>query len=279
MADHVRRVTDTAEHASTDASLRQLQLLELGVLDEFVEFCAQTGLRYYLAYGTLLGAVRHRGFIPWDDDIDVAMPRHDYDRLAELVPKHFEGRFALHSYRTDALYPYVFAKLSLRGTHLRQMNDRNRSFARGVGIDIFPLDGVPRSAAAKKVRAVVVRAFQVRLSLGRRPSSRLRQWRRYLVRPLPFGLLRSLYEWTVVRWPASAADAWVCAGPYADRVTFPREWFGDGVQLDFEGLQLTAPEEWDRYLTKVYGDYMTLPPPEARVSKHNLVRVDLGQGG
>src|SRR3990172_7456272 len=91
--------------------LRDLQLAELGILREFVRVCEAHGLRYYIAYGTLLGAVRHHGFIPWDDDIDVTMPRSDYNRLAEICVTDLRPGFRWQSYKTDRHYPHMFGKL------------------------------------------------------------------------------------------------------------------------------------------------------------------------
>jgi lipopolysaccharide cholinephosphotransferase len=276
MAPVPNPLLEASQAAPAAHPLRQLQQLELHVMDDFARLCERHGLRYYLVYGTLIGAVRHHGFIPWDDDVDVAMPRRDYERLAELLEADLGDRYVLSSHRSDGLFPHIYAKLWLRGTRVRQQNDTERSFARGVGIDIFPLDGAPRSAVAQQLRRLVVRAFQIRLSFRVADRQRQRRWLRFLVRLLPLRLIRWLYDSTIRAWPETGADKWICAGPYPDRQTFPRNWFGDGTPLEFEGRRFVAPHEWHRYLTQVYGEYMRLPPVEQRVSRHSLVDVDLG---
>ena len=111
----------TVEDEVPGRQLRDLQLVELEILREFVRVCEAHGLRYYLAYGTLLGAVLHRGFIPWDDDIDVTMPRPDYERFARICASELRPGFTWQSYRTDRHYPFLFGKLLKDGTVLRGM--------------------------------------------------------------------------------------------------------------------------------------------------------------
>ena len=122
--------------------LRALQLVELEILREFVRLCEANGLRYYLAYGTLLGAVRHKGFIPWDDDIDVTMPREDYERFAAICGAGLPGGLRWQSYATEGHYPVWFGKLIREDTVLRQALSDHLDISQSVFIDVFPLDGL-----------------------------------------------------------------------------------------------------------------------------------------
>ena len=262
--------------AAEEPDPRRLQLAELSVLDDFTRLCARHRLRYYLAYGTLLGAVRHGGFIPWDDDVDVAMPREDYRRLAALVPSELGDRLMLQSHETDADFPYVFSKLVIRASTVRQAKDDDISFQRKIGIDVFALDGVPNSKLARVFRAALLRLLYVRLRARRRwhGRKRLLGWLLWFV---PVRLLSSIYAATARIWTTSRTTIWICP-PYRGRDTFPGEWFAGGALVDFEGRQLMAPLRWSEYLARVYGDYMKLPPVEARVG-HRIVSIDFGDQG
>jgi lipopolysaccharide cholinephosphotransferase len=166
-----------------DVQLRALQLVELDILREFVRLCEAHGLRYYLAYGTLLGAVRHRGFIPWDDDVDVTMPRDDYDRFADLCVSELPPGFAWQTYRTNRDHPYSFGKLLKTDTVLRQAPSRHLPIQHSVHIDVFPLDGVADTRIAAFVQRTILMVCRSRLGsrMRRTPASRLRAQLRSLV--------------------------------------------------------------------------------------------------
>jgi len=253
---------------------RRLQLVELSVLDDFTRLCARHRLRYYLVYGTLLGAVRHHGFIPWDDDIDVAMPREDYRRLAAVVARESQDRLVLQSHLSDAEFPYIFSKLVIGATSVRQAKDDGVLFERKIGIDIFALDGVPNSRWARFMSGALLGLLYARLRARRRwhGPKRVAGW---LLSAVPPRTLTWAYEATTRMWPTPRSKTWRCPGPYRGRQTFAREWFADGAPVDFEDRQLTGPLRASDYLTRVYGDYMKLPPVEARVG-HRIVDINFG---
>ena len=264
-------------NAGSSTGLRDLQLVELDIFREFVRLCNASGLRYYLAYGTLLGAVRHRGFIPWDDDIDVTMPREDYERFVRLCVSELRPGFRWQSYVTDDQYPVWFGKLIKSDTLLRQASAQHLALQQSVFVDVFPLDGLAAGRMQAVLQRVIVRLARLRLGAGLRRSpfkGRLVQ----VTRLLPRRLVIALGEWVIRRYPAGASARWICfGGPYAySRQSFPSKWFGTGAALAFEGLSVIGPAEWDRYLGQLYGAYMTLPPPDQRVSHHGVTEVVLG---
>ena len=265
-----------AENVIGPAELRKLQLRELRVLDDFARLCDEHGLQYYLVFGTLLGAMRHEGFIPWDDDLDVAMPREDYRRFAQLISANLDDRYRLQSQDLDAAWPYRFSKLSLRGTRIEVVAGAEESFGRGIGLDIFPLDGVPESRGGRMLRRVVVRLMNMSLSSRRSVRRRRRRmrWVAFWFRLIPPALISSVFGWTTRRWRTTDCGTWFCPGPYRS-MDFPSDWFGDGEQFKFEGLMLNGPVRADDYLTSIYGDYMTPLPPEQRLG-HGILTVDFG---
>lgn len=134
---------DSGKRTLTDEERRALQLNELEILQEFKRVCKANHLEYYLTAGTLLGAVRHQGFIPWDDDIDVAMPRRDFEKLALLCRSHLKEGFYYQDCRTEKDYPYYFAKIRREGTEVLEPCLEAFNIRKGQYIDIFPLDGCP----------------------------------------------------------------------------------------------------------------------------------------
>lgn len=132
--------------------MNELQQKERDLLKIFIDFCDKNKLTYFLVGGTLLGAIRHKGFIPWDDDIDVAMPREDYDKFIVLASKHFtkDKDVFFQNYRTDKYYPYVFSKLRDSNTTFIEKIYKHVDMNHGVYIDIFPIDGISKNSNEKK---------------------------------------------------------------------------------------------------------------------------------
>jgi lipopolysaccharide cholinephosphotransferase len=256
--------------------LRALQLAELGILNEFVRLCEAHGLRYYLAYGTLLGAVRHRGFIPWDDDIDVTMPRDDYKRLAQIYASVPPSQFMWQSYMTEPEYPHLFGRVIKTGTVLRHAASDHLPFQQSIHIDVFPLDGIANRPWDALMQRLLVRICRIRLGVGltRRPVKRLLvQAARVLPRRSAVFVIERLSR----RYPTAESSRWICiGGPYGhSRQSFSSEWFGPGAAQMFEGRVFVGPAAWDEYLTHLYGDYMSPPPPNDRVSQHRVTDVQL----
>jgi lipopolysaccharide cholinephosphotransferase len=237
--------------------LRQLHTVQLDLLLEFDRLCRRLGLRYQIAAGTLLGAVRHGGFIPWDDDIDVILRREDYRRLLRLGPALLADRFFLQSRRSDPEYRRHHAKLRRHGSVFREIEAAAGSHA-GIFIDIFPFDPVaPRS-----------RLWRWRCRLLCRLNAVLPRWWGPLPREL---LLRAI---AIRGADARGADQVVClaSGPlHLGRILAqarPVAEFEQTVWLGFAGLRLPATAAFDRALTRLYGAYRTPPPPERRVPGH-----------
>ena len=270
-------MTNGREDRVADHSLRALQLVELGILGAFVRLCEAHGLRYYLAYGTLLGAVRHQGFIPWDDDIDVTMPRRDYDRFAELCASELNSEHRWQSYSTDDDYPYLFGKFLKSATVLRQAAVAHLPFEQAVCIDVFPLDGRADRWWATMIQRATIRVSRVRLEVSckRTPTKRaLAQLTRIFPRRVVIASLEAMTR----AQPASRSGTSICTGgPYGyRRQSFPSHWFGEGAPQIFEGLTVMGPSAWHEYLTQLYGDYMIPPPNVSRISHHDVTEVRFG---
>jgi len=244
-----------------------------------MHLAGQHKLRYFVTGGTLLGAVRHGGFIPWDDDIDVAMPRPDFERLAAMMRSHASVDHTWSDCRTSSDYPFVYAKLGLVGTQYHEYRTEHLSMPHTVAIDIFPLDGVPLNSALRLLHRIACRLLQLRIGSGSR-----RTWIRAALVRLLTVLPRSWAVWSYERVVSSVpydrsklvANVAGLSG-YARNVV-PRSWFAEVTYLPFEGRQVAAPAGWHQYLQQIYHDYMSLPPKELRHSLHEA-RWKLGPRG
>ena len=260
------------EQNNTDK--RTLQLAELTILDELDRICKKHGLKYFLTAGTLLGAVRHKGFIPWDDDIDVAMPRDDYERLSKICTDEEElsQGFFYQSEKTEKLHTFFFAKIRKDGTEVTEHLLDGVDIHNGCYIDIFPLDKCPSTPifaklyfkTIKMLNCAIISKVSPDFKDGYKPLTKLVY---KCIRLLPFNTLRGLRRF--VRWFYSAFTSgkkWcTVAGSHGyPRETYLPEWFSDEVMLEFEGKEYPAPIGYKELLTNMYGDYMTPPAEDDR---------------
>lgn len=254
--------------------LQKCQRIELEILLELRRVCNQLGLQYFLTAGTLLGAVRHKGFIPWDDDIDIAMPRKDYERFVWEGPRLLNQGYIFQEYRTEPNFPYYFAKIRKKGTRVEEPILRAVSMEQGIYIDIFPLDVCPESEGTAKLLFKGVElldcALLSRVSsefvCGYQKKSVLLAWK--LLRRLPNRMLFRFREWLrgALAFGASGTKLCTIGGHHGyPRETYETMWFQNIAEIQFEGYTFPAPSGWHELLKNMYGDYMALPPEEERI--------------
>ncbi len=260
---------------------KELQKYTKEILEYFADFCEANNLRYFLAGGTLLGAVRHKGFIPWDDDIDIAMPRSDYEKLISMRDK-FDGRYILRYWRWEKDVYYSFLKVEDTCTTKIEDVDSKFKYEGGLGIDIFPQDGLPDDLD-KQHRIIMGYHRLVAIRDYNRVFVNCK-WKKYAVSFLnkvlflvmPFEIIVKRYT---EKYPYDRSKyVRSFCGRYGEKETYLRELFGEGTTLLFEGRSYAAPLHYHEYLTQMYGDYMQLPPEEKRVSNHSNVYIDLNNG-
>lgn len=248
--------------------LAEMKDLEFAILKEVAAFCREHGLIYYLTAGTLLGAVRHKGFIPWDDDIDITMPRADYEELFRTFNAAHEGsHLRLVSYR-DRSSIYPFFKIVDTRTVVRE-SFVDPQYASGVWLDIFPLEGLPESDDIFRRAERVKRKYDVIVANPDVATTPLRKLVKKVLTPI--ARHRDIYAVAAkLDREASALSisprrdvgyvVWSC-GP-CERMPYS---FLQTTELEFEGSMFTVPREYDAYLTSIFGDYMVPPPVEERV--------------
>lgn len=249
----------------------ELQKIEMGILDYLDEECKKNNLRYFLAYGTMLGAVRHHNFIPWDDDVDIFMPRKDYDRLVNILSGNHNGRYQLVTFNNKKDYHRPFIKIIDTKTYAIERTDYVVEY--GLWIDIFPLDVVGNT----KEEAIVMREKIVN-SCGRvvssgMPLSGLTTYKKCgrVVWNVLFSILgkqRSFDHYVDEVRNKDFLDNKFIASIFGDsknKEIFESEWFQDSVLLNFGEKKYPVPKGYHEFLTHYYGDYMTLPSEEDRI--------------
>lgn len=274
--------------------LQGIHRAALKALAELHRVCEELGIRYAVYGGTAIGAVRHGGFIPWDDDADVCMPRDDYERLLDEAPTRLRPGFKLLEPRTTPSYPQTFAVLGLEGTQFVSQAVRNRPFRMPIGVDVFPLDTMPEEEAAYRRQARATWLWGRLLFLLGTPSPTLGL-------PTPLrqgaGAVMLAVHW-VLRGarvsPRRLQGHWERAarryehagtgllGDYSTRD--PRHWSVREDELfpaelvPFEDIVVRLPRQADQVLRRGYGDYLQLPPESERVG-HQPYHIDFGPHG
>ncbi len=269
-------------HVITDDELHNLQRIELEMLIEIDRICRKYDIKYSIDGGTLLGAARHKGFIPWDDDADVVILRHEYAKFKRACRKELDkDRFFLQDYKTDPEYRWGWAKMRRNGTSYIRAGQENQKYHDGIFLDIFVVDNVPDGWLARRLHFLA--CFVIRKGLysvvgkdneanplyrniyrlmSRIPKDTYFKARNTLAKAL-HGRRTELISHYMYQYPKRC------------KFGLPRECFDEMTDMEFEGYTLRGFKNYDLYLTRLYGDYMKLPPIEQRVPKMEITGLGL----
>lgn len=264
-------------------SLQELQKCEFDILVDFQSFCDENNLRYYLGGGTLIGAIRHKGFIPWDDDIDIMMPRPDYDRFLALNPTgKLNDRINIDSMIfNDSALSAVTRLYDIRTEITFTRSRSNQKF--GCWIDIFPIDGLEDSEKRryihfKKARIIMDLQILSGTKMGTKRRNKVATVLQYFLIPiLPFVHSISQARWNKMMDKLARKCSYetakyvgVLEGRAGEKEAMLKDRMEPAVYVDFWGRKFTAMANYDEYLTNLYGDYMTPPSVNDRVSRHEI---------
>lgn len=259
--------------------LRRLQLTQLEILKIFDGFCREHDLKYSLYAGSLLGAVRHRGFIPWDDDLDVCMPRADYDRFITLWCGDPRPGYLLQNKENTPGFTQSFTKLRKDCTAFVQYDWERERYHTGIFLDIFPADRMPRGKWRRRVFKIRCMLYQLltREFAPPKGSKVLRRGSAALLRSIPKGARPKLRQQLLERITKYNADRTLDT-VFVETVaslgkTYDPALTDAYVELPFEDGRFLCFENWHNYLTGKFGDYRTLPPEADRVWKHHPIAV------
>lgn len=256
--------------------LDELKIVELDILKQFIKVCDKLKINYFLAGGTLIGAVRHKGFIPWDDDIDVCMLREDYDKFIKEAQKHLPKNYFLQTYETDKNYLNCFSKIRNSDTTFIETSVNSIDMNHGIYIDIFPLDNLYKINSLKE-KLIHFKLYEHYYSNSKKLTHKLFLLLSKIIYRRKSKLqLCKLKDKIYKQKNNSKTEKIVCySGAWGlKKESHLKEDFEDFTIVDFEGIKVKAPIGYDRVLRDTYGDYMKLPPKEKRIAHHYADVID-----
>lgn len=258
-----------------EAGFEEIRAIQYEILKAVAAYCDDKRLEYFLTGGTLLGAVRHQGFIPWDDDIDIAMPRPDYNKLLEAGGA-LGGHYEINVFENNPAHSRLFMRVTDNRTVYAHAYYQKR-YRTGLGIDVFPMDGVPEDAAQRRAYFRDIRRLKKEFALSQSAPFKSTDPLRAVVKtaasiPARCRGRKRLYQSIqkrVAQYPyETCAHVGITTGVYLEKEILEKEELFPAASLRFEGEVFRAPACYDKYLRQLYGDYRKLPKEEDRKRKH-----------
>lgn len=263
--------------------MNEYQSESLELLKVFIALCEKLELKYYLACGSVLGAVKYKGFIPWDDDIDVCLPREDYEIFVCEAPKYLPENLFLQNYKTDPEFPSLTSKIRNSDTTWIEEGVAHLNINHGIYLDVFPLDGYPKAKEEQAAFEKRKMHFERIRAISYKQKLNLKAVRTNIVLLCNklFGMYSSpaenmaKYEAFVSSYPTKTSNIWCNHGNWQGVLEYAdKSQYGEGIEATFEGVKVIIPENYDEYLTQKYGDWRSDPPPENQKTHHSVRIAD-----
>lgn len=254
--------------------MTELQKIEFDLLGKFISVCEKLELRWYLVCGTALGAIKYGGFIPWDDDVDVALPREDYEIFIEKAQSLLPDGIFLQNSKTDPAFPQLYSKLRNSNTTYIEKSVEHLDMNHGIYIDVFPLDGYPSDSRdvrrlEKKIRICRLMISCVyNLDFGKKEKL-FYAFERMLGFHKKTQKIIFILNKMISSFPIEKSDLWCNHGNWQGKLEYAsRDQYGEGTECLFEGTVVRVPEKYDEYLTQKYGDWRADLPEEKKTGHH-----------
>lgn len=261
---------------------RKLQKIILSIAIEIKQICDRHNIPYVVLGGTQLGAIRHGGFIPWDDDFDIGMKRKDYERFIHICETELNSdKYFLQTENTEEYYAYSFGKIRLKDTKFIEEFSKNVPVHQGIFVDIFPYDNLPDGKIAKKIfllQNYILKTF-LWIKCGYGEEFHRKRIPYKFVRVLSFFISKDILKKLRIRLiqKYNSMDTKQCFTSDYPREHLENTWFETSADYEFEGEMFVGFQEFDEYLMNLYGNYMQLPPAEERKTHTIIANVDLGK--
>ncbi len=267
--------------------LERIKEIEMELMAEIDRICKKHGITYFLVGGSMLGAVRHQGFIPWDDDMDIGMLRDDYDKFRKVCPEELKANLRYQSFEQEPTSHYIFDKVRLEDTYFNTaFSNRFNDIQNGIFIDVLVFDKTGNSKRAQQTHIKLVKIFRRLLNVRwvnvARKGIHYKASKRFLplMRRVPYKFYHRCLDKVLTLYHKNPKSQYLIDGVGLNlhRGAFPAEWFSDFIDMKYENMTFKVPVGYDGYLRMWYGDrYMELLPLSSRFSGHTLKRLDLGK--
>lgn len=262
--------------------MNKLQSVELEIVKSFIKICEELNLKYFFVCGSALGAIKYKGFIPWDDDIDIGMPRKDYEIFCERAQSMLPDYYFVQNYKTDKAFPAIYSKIRDSRTTFIERSVSHLNINHGIYIDVFPLDGYPLEKSDIYALERKKSLLKLLLLCAYKPSDKYSLKTKIFCRvekilgihKMTNRLVEKL-EKTISVWNIDSSNKICNHGNWQGVLEYAPKWhYGDGAWVEFEGLKVRVPEKYDDYLTQKYGDWKKDLPKELQVGHHYYEMID-----
>lgn len=268
-------------------NIEKLHAVNMEIMKKIVDICDANGLLYYALGGTMLGAIRHKGFIPWDDDIDLGMPRKDYELFLQIAPELLGKSFKVTNYKTDSDYHYYITRVQDINTKVVETRYEHEGNFSHVSVDIFPIDGSPNNRVLRRIFYFRILSHRAMMSLhyknGIDPDRKRGVLEKFLLafmKMLPTDKMFNAYnQKNIIDRILKRYDMWKSVvsgnimGAYRTVEMVPTEWYGKDTFYQFEDMQIRGLREFDKYLSHLYGDYMRIPSENERKIHYKIIEI------